>query len=582
MDVIGNPELTWRNQRILERQYGLRPVPVVHYRTDLEWLKFYMKKGYDVIGLGGLVGSHAGEECRKWIAAAFDIVCDNPERLPVQKLHGFGVTSYELMIRFPWYCMTEENHEVLTKTGWKSRKDLFIGQEILCYDDGKMVWQGIQDLPSFDVVDTEIIHLHNKKNKAIDAYVTPNHRWRVSNRTRTQQGWKETTSITSADCIPQVGEYADSPEIAAYRDDLVELAAWFWTEGYIKKGHKRRCKKSSVTITQSQSANPEKVRRIRFLLERLDERYCEHTSHHKGKNSLPESHVTTFELYGECRDWLLEMFPEKKISYEFILKLTKKQLNLFVDVSILADGHTRIMGCSTYTESFLRQKDRKNIDQFRLACLLAGYTTSEIASKTRHGPHPEIRACRTPENRYAWGGSLKREAIKYSGKLWCVQVPSQAFFTRCSGCVYVTGNSVDSTAWTKKGAYGYIMVPHKRAGKFTFDEQPYTITISELPKEDLLGGGLGVALMGRENAPLPYKSLKRAERLIVLEWLDFIAIPMGKNAPDGTIEEYGVINRHSERKAANLLFFEAMRNSLPDWPWPFTKNTGRRGFGLSV
>ncbi len=233
VDVIGNPELTWRNQKIMERQYGLRPVPVVHYRTDLEWLKFYMKKDYDLIALGGLVGSTGQEDCVAWIDRAFDIVCDNAERLPIQKLHGFGVTSYKLLLRYPWW-------------------------------------------------------------------------------------------------------------------------------------------------------------------------------------------------------------------------------------------------------------------------------------------------------------------------------------------------SVDSTSWTKVGAYGGILVPHKRNGKFTFEEEPYLMKVSTSSPDG--------AKRGRHVA-----NLSQAERTIIKEWLDHIGIPFGKGIEgEDNIEEYGVINRHSERKAANLLFFEAMRNSLPDWPWPFRSNGGRRGFGVSV
>lgn len=105
VDVIGNPDLTYRNQKYLEDKHGLEPVPVVHYKTDLDWLRRYMKEGYELIGLGGLVGSLAKEGCRRWIDRAFDVVCDQPSRLPKVKIHGFGVTSYDLLLRFPWYSV---------------------------------------------------------------------------------------------------------------------------------------------------------------------------------------------------------------------------------------------------------------------------------------------------------------------------------------------------------------------------------------------------------------------------------------------------------------------------------------------
>jgi hypothetical protein len=104
LDVIGNAKLTWRNQKLLEN-LGLKPVPVIHYGTSLKWLEFYMKKGYEIIGLGGLVGSTAEDGCKRWIDQAFEMTCPAPERLPVVKLHGFGVTTYSLLINYPWYSV---------------------------------------------------------------------------------------------------------------------------------------------------------------------------------------------------------------------------------------------------------------------------------------------------------------------------------------------------------------------------------------------------------------------------------------------------------------------------------------------
>ena len=101
---MDNASLTWRNQKWLEAE-GLNPMPVVHYTTDLKWLKKYIKKGYKLIGLGGLVGSTSMEECVDWIDDAFCIVCDTKDGMPRVDIHGFGVTSFYLMRRYPWYSV---------------------------------------------------------------------------------------------------------------------------------------------------------------------------------------------------------------------------------------------------------------------------------------------------------------------------------------------------------------------------------------------------------------------------------------------------------------------------------------------
>lgn len=107
VDVIPNPELTWRNQQYLENKHGLRPVPCVHYRDkdNLKWLRHYIDKGYDFIALGGLVGSTSQDECKRWIDSCFSLICPGPSYLPIVKIHGFGVTQYELLLRYPWYSV---------------------------------------------------------------------------------------------------------------------------------------------------------------------------------------------------------------------------------------------------------------------------------------------------------------------------------------------------------------------------------------------------------------------------------------------------------------------------------------------
>jgi hypothetical protein len=105
VDVIGDPERTWVNQEYLEKKHGLRPVPVVHMGSDLKWLRKYVKAGHEIVGLGGLVGKARMQAARQWIHRCFDYICDTPDRCPRVKVHGFGVTSFELMMEFPWWSV---------------------------------------------------------------------------------------------------------------------------------------------------------------------------------------------------------------------------------------------------------------------------------------------------------------------------------------------------------------------------------------------------------------------------------------------------------------------------------------------
>lgn len=103
VDVIPDAEATWKNQKYLEEEHGLRPVPVVHLKTDHRWLKRYLDEGYKIIGLGGLVGKTRIAE--HWLDTAFDIVHSTPDRKPCAKLHGFGIVNHRLLVRYPWWSV---------------------------------------------------------------------------------------------------------------------------------------------------------------------------------------------------------------------------------------------------------------------------------------------------------------------------------------------------------------------------------------------------------------------------------------------------------------------------------------------
>ena len=110
LDVIGDPEGTYRNQLYMEKQ-GLMPIIAFHKGEDYKWLHKYVEK-YDYIALGGMAGGIdvSPDGLAKHLDRCFDIVCDTPDRLPRCRVHGFGVNSLRMMFRYPWYSVDS--------TGW--------------------------------------------------------------------------------------------------------------------------------------------------------------------------------------------------------------------------------------------------------------------------------------------------------------------------------------------------------------------------------------------------------------------------------------------------------------------------------
>jgi hypothetical protein len=105
LDVIFEPNRTWWVQKYLEDVHHLDPVPVIHYGTDVKWLKRYLKEGYDFIGLGGLGQEVKADAYFEWANEMYNVICPPPKRKPIVRTHGFAMTTYELLMRYPWWSV---------------------------------------------------------------------------------------------------------------------------------------------------------------------------------------------------------------------------------------------------------------------------------------------------------------------------------------------------------------------------------------------------------------------------------------------------------------------------------------------
>jgi len=103
LDVIGSPKGTWMNQKIMERA-GLNPLPCFHYGEDLKWLHRYLNTGYEYIALGGMVPIST-RDLIKWLDTLFAEHLTDSNGFPIIKVHGFGLTSLTLMLRYPWFSV---------------------------------------------------------------------------------------------------------------------------------------------------------------------------------------------------------------------------------------------------------------------------------------------------------------------------------------------------------------------------------------------------------------------------------------------------------------------------------------------
>lgn len=110
LDVIGNDELTYKNQIDMEKN-GFNPIPVFHNGSDKKYLKLYLSKEYKTIALGALVKLSL-KTSDNFIKSCFKI--DNNKRF-----HGLGVGNWHLIKKYNWQSVDSSSYGASFRFGNK-------------------------------------------------------------------------------------------------------------------------------------------------------------------------------------------------------------------------------------------------------------------------------------------------------------------------------------------------------------------------------------------------------------------------------------------------------------------------------
>lgn len=98
LDVIEDWKATKKNMEYMEKA-GLKPLPTFHTGSPFEELERMCKK-YDYIALGGLVGGER-QVLEKWLDKCWSVI---KKHFPI-RVHGFGLTAYWALDRYPFYSV---------------------------------------------------------------------------------------------------------------------------------------------------------------------------------------------------------------------------------------------------------------------------------------------------------------------------------------------------------------------------------------------------------------------------------------------------------------------------------------------
>jgi hypothetical protein len=102
LDDISSPEQTWENQDIMEKA-GLKPIPVYHLGEPTQFLDRALT--YPYFAVGGIASKLTTYGALSiYLDTVFSKICTKKtDFLPSNKIHGFGIATPQLLIRYPWF-----------------------------------------------------------------------------------------------------------------------------------------------------------------------------------------------------------------------------------------------------------------------------------------------------------------------------------------------------------------------------------------------------------------------------------------------------------------------------------------------
>lgn len=336
------------------------------------------------------------------------------------------------------HCLDDQTEALSQTRGWVPGYELAKGEIILTKnaDTGYLEWQPVEKMYVNDSYEGEMIEI---RSSTFNAVSTPDHRWLVydTNRRRTRCVTTSELKRCGQHKIPLAGEYKGC-ETPIYSDAFVKFVGFFLTDGFYSKDGR-------FGISQSK---PETVKYIESFIAELD---------------FKLNHTTS----NGCQYWrsrkalcpiLMELFPKRDLTLEFLNRLTTDQLALLRDTMLLGDGHKgKASSPNDKGEQVFYASSRHRADMFQTLCLMCG-SSSRIKQADRIGrisSSPKVGNKIETKNLYylvrvkrrenaAIYPTTKFETRSGTFKIWCPTVENSYFVARREGCVFVTGNCIQS------------------------------------------------------------------------------------------------------------------------------------------
>ena len=116
LDAIYDPETSYGIYCYMKYGHGLDVLPVYHFAEDIKWFQLYMQHT-DYIGISGLGQGIPKQDYYEWVNQVFELICDKQTGIPQWKIHGFALTSVEVMVKYPFYSVDSSSWVQFSRFG---------------------------------------------------------------------------------------------------------------------------------------------------------------------------------------------------------------------------------------------------------------------------------------------------------------------------------------------------------------------------------------------------------------------------------------------------------------------------------
>lgn len=315
--------------------------------------------------------------------------------------------------QFGGYCVPLDT-EILTRTGWKKRSDVCVGDETIGFDPKTATNRWTKITAVHDFANQELVTYGNEKIFSVRC--TPNHRWMTSIASA-QYGFVEAKDLLRGDrklvLSAPMDDVSGASDVTA---DEAALVAWIVTDGSWSEVA-RRAGNWEVSVGQKKAFGKEALEE---LLTRMDFPHTKRTD------------------YGGMSYYRLQAHGLKRLSARtgyvgdkaalpsFVTSLSPVAAQAFLDAAYTAEG------CSTEARRCMWQNEGPCADALAIVAYRAGYLVAlRDAKQTKLKKISMLRP------------NVSEVSCEPAGAedVWCVSTELGTWTMRQGRYVCLTGNS---------------------------------------------------------------------------------------------------------------------------------------------